>query len=618
MACLVPGAPDLASYWRNIVAKVDAVGDPPEDWHIPAIGDQDPMADGEAIYTRRGGYIGNLARFNPLEYGVMPTSVGGGEPDQFLALRIAHEALADAGYLDRPRDPAGIEVILGKGAPINPGHTNLLQHSVLIDQTLRVLRQLHPEHTDAELLEVRRQLKASLPPLSAETIPALVPNVVTGRIANRLDLMGANYTIDAACASSLIAVERGMEDLRAGKCDLALVGGVQATTPPPVLFAFCQLKALSRQGQIRPFDKDADGTLLGEGLGIVVLKRREDAERDGDRIYALLKGVGIASDGRALGLLAPRFEGEVLALRSAYKAAGIDPDSVELIEAHGTGTPIGDVTEVKALMQVFGTANGSGPRCALGTVKSMISHLIPAAGIAGLIKTALALHHRVLPPTLHCEEPNPRLELEKSPFYLNTEARPWIHGDPTPRRAGVNAFGFGGINAHAVLEEYVQSDESDPPATLDRWDTEVIILHGESRREIVAEGERLLRRLSGDPDFDLTDLAYTLNCPLTEPRQRLAIVASSNADLGRKLTRVLKRLADPSCRVVKHREGIYYFEEPLARSITFLSPFCFQARDHSTRACCRISASIFPRSGAASTAPTGYSADTIPRHASDT
>jgi acyl transferase domain-containing protein len=185
---------------------------------------------------------------------------------------------------------------------------------------------------------------------------------------------------------------------------------------------------------------------------MVVLKRREDAIRDGDKVYALLKSVGVASDGRAQSVLSPRVEGEELAIRRAYDAAGISPDSVGLIEAHGTGTTVGDAVEVEALGRVFGP-RGRTPSCALGTVKSMIGHLIPAAGIAGLIKTALALHHKVLPPTLRCDNPNPRLGLNQTPFYISREARPWIHGAKTPRRAAVNAFGFGGINAHAVLEE---------------------------------------------------------------------------------------------------------------------------------------------------------------------
>ncbi len=346
----------------------------------------------------------------------MPNSVDGTEPDHFLALRSAYEAVADAGYLKRRLDPARTEVIIGRGTYVNRGNTTVVQHALVVDSIIRILKQLHPEHSDEELAIIRGHLKASLPAFHAETAAGLVPNIISGRIANRLDFMGANYLVDAACASSLVALDHGMRDLLSGRCDLALVGGVHASTPPPIVMIFCQLKAISKSGEIRPFDQRADGTLLGEGVGMVALKRREDAERDGDHIYALVKGVGVASDGKALGLLAPRLEGEQLALQRAYESAGVAPETVGLIEAHGTATPVGDVVEIEALNSVFGPRSGDAPTCALGSVKSMISHLMPASGIAGLIKTALALHHRVLPPTINCDEPNPKLGLDDEPL----------------------------------------------------------------------------------------------------------------------------------------------------------------------------------------------------------
>jgi phosphopantetheine--protein transferase-like protein len=573
MACTFPGAPDLRTYWQNIIAKVDAIGDPPADWEAELF--YDPTSpENDRIYCKRGGYLGDLARFDPLKYGVMPNSIDGGDPDQFLALRMTYEALADAGYSQRPIDGERVEVIIGRGTYINRGFMNLAQHGVVVDQMLAILRQLHPEHSDDELRAIKRELKASLPPFNAEMAPALVPNMMSGRIANRLDFMGPNYTVDAACASSLIAVDQGMQDLLHGRCDLALVGGVHASTPAPILMVFCQLNALSRRGQIRPFDKDADGTLLGEGLGIIALKRRRDAERDGDRIYALIKGIGTASDGRALGLLAPRMEGEELALRRAYEAVGISPRTIELIEAHGTATPVGDVTEIQALSRVFGPRNGEPPWCAVGSVKSMISHLIPAAGVAGLIKSALALYHKVLPPTLNCDEPNPKLEIEKTPFYINTETRPWIHGAPTPRRAGVNAFGFGGINAHAVLEEYTGTREAGEDSYQQRWETEVCILQGDSRQDLLRQCEELHAYLSSTPPVELKDLAYTLNSELGESSHRLALVASSLEDVEHKLTRALERLADPQCVRIKDASGTYFFEQPLSRQgkLAFLFP----------------------------------------------
>jgi acyl transferase domain-containing protein/phosphopantetheinyl transferase (holo-ACP synthase) len=567
MACVMPGARNLEEYWENIVHGVSAVGDPPPEWGADRCLDAGVDAS-DRIYCARGGYLGELAAFAPVEYGVMPSSVDGGEPDHFLALKAAFEALADAGYAGRqlPRDR--VEVIIGRGSYVNRGNTTAIQHGIVVDQVLSVLAQLHPEHTSEELARVRTALKASLPPFHAETAPALVPNVISGRIANRLDFMGPNFIVDAACASSLVAVDLGVRDLLSGRCDVAVVGGVHASTPPVIMMIFCQLKAISRSGAIRPFDEGADGTLLGEGVGMVVLKRLRDAERDGDRVYAIVKGVGTASDGRALGLLAPRVEGEELALRRAYAAAEVDPATVGLIEAHGTATPVGDAVEIDALKRVFGGRRPGGPAVALGTVKSMISHLMPASGIAGLIKVALALHHKVLPPTINCERPDPKLGLDESPFFINTATRPWIHGGTgTPRRAGVNAFGFGGINAHAVMEEY--AGPAAPGVSLARrWDAEVFIVSAGSREGLVAEGERLAARLPALREVPLVDLACTVNTSRPLGSERLGIVATSVDDLERKLRRGVEKLRDPKTTRVRDLEGLYYTSRPLAREGT--------------------------------------------------
>jgi acyl transferase domain-containing protein/phosphopantetheinyl transferase len=563
MSCVFPGAKDVQAYWENIIHKVDAVSDPPPEWESGLFLDPDAETN-DRLYCARGGYLGPLAEFDPVDYGIMPNSVDGTEPDHFLALRAAFEAVADAGLSGKEVPRERTEVIIGRGTYVNRGNTTVIQHGVVVDSVLRVLKRLHPEYGDDELVAIKRQLKASLPPFHAETAPGLVPNIISGRIANRLDFMGPNFIVDAACASSLVAMDLGMRDLLSGRCDLAVVGGVHASTPPPIVMIFCQLKAISRRGQIRPFDSRADGTLLGEGVGMVVLKRREDAERAGDRIYAIVKGVGVASDGRALGLLAPRLEGEELALRRAYEAAGVSPSTVGLVEAHGTATTVGDVVEIDALNRAFGLREGGLPTCALGSVKSMISHLMPASGIAGVIKAVLALHHKVLPPTINCEEPNPKLGLERSVFYLNTEARPWIHGSPeAPRRAGVNAFGFGGINAHVVLEEY-EGEAGRPPLMQHRWDSEVFVVSGDTRAELVAQAERVRSFLERAPATPLKDLAHTLGVGAEGKAARLAIVAGSADDLRQKLARALDRLRDERCLRIRDVEGIYYFAAPLA------------------------------------------------------
>jgi acyl transferase domain-containing protein len=606
MSCVFPKAPDLKTFWENILASVDAIGDPPPGSGTHQVFDPSSNSN-DRLYTKRGGYLGDIVRFDPLEYGVMPRSVDGSEPEHFLALRLAHDALKDSGYLDRPFNRKAAGLILGRGTYVNRGVISCFQHTLVVDEVLALLKKLHPEHSPEYLEEIRQSLKANLPPFNPETAPGLAHSVMVGRIANRLDLMGPAFTVDAACASSLIAVDAGIKNLQAGECDLVLAGGIQVSTTFPISLLFSQLGALARSGQIRPFHPEADGTLLGEGAGVVVLKRREDAVRDGDRIYAVIRAVGISSDGKAMGILAPRLEGEELAMRRAYESSGIDPGSIGLIEAHGTGTPVGDATEIEALRRVFGDGDGQ-PRLPVGSVKSMIGHCIPAAAAAGLIKTALALYHKILPPTLHGGAAHPKLA--GSGFYLNTGTRPWIHGGHEPRRAGVSAFGFGGINAHAILEEPAapaatarsfavrfggeqagadRGDARGPRILHARRDSELFVIEAASRPDLAVRSEALRRFVTENPATAPHDLACTLNCatprdggPPSRPGAdagaprpfRLSIVAHSLDELGRKLAYTLERLGDPACRRIQERSGIYYFEDPLAAQggVAFLFP----------------------------------------------
>ena len=572
MACVLPGAPNVQRYWENILHKVNSISDAPPEWEAELFFEENTKAD-DRTYCKRGGFLGKLAQFDPFSFGIMPNAVDGGEPDHYMALQASQDALADCGKLDLEPVKQRTAVVIGRGTYINRGNAAALQQGVMVESILRILKQLHPEHTDAELAEIKKRLKASLPPFNADTSSGLVPNIITGRIANRLDLMGPNYLVDAACASSLVAIEMAARELEAKRCDLALAGGVNSNTSPVLMMIFSQLGALSHRGQLSSFDKDADGTLLGEGVGMVVLKRLADAERDGNHIYAVLKNIGIASDGRATHVLAPRLEGEELALRRAYEPVEIDPLTIGLLEAHGTGTPVGDVVEVEALHRVFPPRKTESPRCALGSVKSMISHTVPAAGVAGLIKAALSLHHKVLPPTI-CENPNPKLKLEGSNFYINAETRPWIHGSSkNPRRAGINAFGFGGINAHAILEEYTGSNQA--PWMQQEWDSELFVFSGENRAEVAADAQRTLDLLNqGGDALSLKDLAWTLNCNRPIGPVRMAVVGLSHTDLAAKLERSIKRLGDEKTRNIKEIEGIYHFKEPLGLNgkLAFLFP----------------------------------------------
>lgn len=589
MAGLFPQAENLTAYWANILGKRDAIAEPLPDWNadrfyepVAETGHEDDSRGGylerAKIYTRRGGFLRELSRFNARAFGIMPVSVASGEPDQFHALDLAKAALQDAQLGENDYRPEATGIILGHGIHPNRASVNGVQHGMIVDQMLDLLAAALPEISDEGRRELRKQLKSELLPMDADSIPGLVPNMMTGRIANRLNLMGPNYIIDAACASSLIAVEHAMQELRLGRADLMLAGGVNTSTPPLVHMVFCELGALSRQSRIRPFAAGADGTLLGEGGGILALKRRDDALRAGDRIYAVLKAIGQSSDGRAKGLMAPRLEGEVLAMRRAWQQAGLDPASVGLIEAHGTGIPLGDETEVQALRQVLGERRGCLPDVALGSVKSMIGHCIPAAGAASLIKTALALYHRVLPPTL-CDEARADLTAAgKGRLYLNTETRPWIHGGPTPRRAGVNAFGFGGINTHAILEEAPGQDSEPLSAFLGRrWKSsnELFLFAQPDRPALLQQVEQVRGRLQSVRELDLRALAAELwrqRGQRGEGGERLAVVAEDRRALEKRLAGALNKLADPARDRLQTRDGVYFSARPAEGRVALLFP----------------------------------------------
>jgi acyl transferase domain-containing protein len=293
-------------------------------------------------------------------------------------------------------------------------------------------------------------------PWQESTFPGVLGNVIAGRIANRFDLRGTNCVTDAACASAFSALSMAANELYLGESDLVITGGVDSMNDIFMFMCFSKTPALSPTEDCRPFSDQADGTMLGEGLSMIAIKRLDDAERDGDAIYAVIRGIGSSSDGRAKSVYAPVPEGQARALRRAYEHAGYSPATVELVEAHGTGTKAGDAAEFGGLVEVFAPAAPELRQwCALGSVKSQIGHTKSTAGAAGLFKAVMSLHHGVLPPTIKVERPNPKLKIEESPFYLNTRARPWIRDGSHPRRASVSSFGFGGTNFHVAAEEYV-------------------------------------------------------------------------------------------------------------------------------------------------------------------
>ncbi|HKY90661.1 MAG TPA: type I polyketide synthase, partial [Nevskiaceae bacterium] len=566
LAGVYPGARDASAFWRNICAKVDAISDADEQWTGPYF-EADTKAD-DRTYTTKGGFLKELAEVDPIEVGVMPNVAAGSDPDHLIALKVARDALDDAGYLKRKFDGSRAGVVVARGTYGNRGMAGMLARGFFMDQMMDVVRHLRPDLPASEIRALQNDLKKQLPPYGGDMVGVLTPNVIASLIANRLDLMGPAYIVDAACASSLIAVDAAVQELVTRRCDMMLVGGTHVQTPPQLYIQFCQIGALSRD-RLRPFQKGAEGTLLGEGCGMLVLKRLADAEKDGDRIYAVIKGIGVSSDGKAKGLLAPRLEGEVLAMRRAYESSGIDPMTVDLVEAHGTGTSVGDKTEIESLTQIYG-GRGARPQVAISAVKSMIGHCLPGTGAASMIKTSLALHHKVLPPML-CDEPDPALGLDKTPFYINNETRPWVHGRATPRRAGVNAFGFGGINAHVILEEYRPAAKTMVPVLNVPDAPELFLLAADSNDRLAELAQMALAHLRSPNPPSVAELCAAA-APHTAGRHRLAIVCESAADLVKKLEGAAEKIARADVKPYKTRNGVMYGAGPAPGKLCILFP----------------------------------------------
>ncbi len=533
MACMFPDAPDLASFWANVLGGHDAVGEVPADRWDPAVHYSAEAGDGGVTPSKWGGFLPRIP-FDPLSYGIPPTSLGSIEPVQLLALEAARRALTHAGYGERGRefDRSRTSVVFGAEAGSDLSNAGTLR---------AVLPSYYGKVPDG--------LADQLPRLTEDSFPGMLSNVISGRIANRLDLGGANYTVDAACASSLAAVDVACKELVGGTSDVVLCGGADLHNGINDYVLFSSVHALSPTGRSRAFDSSADGIALGEGVACVVLKRLADAERDGDRIYGVIKGVGSSSDGRSLGLTAPRPEGQRSALLRAYRNAGVSPAEVGLVEAHGTGTVVGDRTELAILSEVFGDAGAKSGAVALGSVKSQIGHTKCAAGLAGLIKTVLALHTGVKPPTLHVSKPNSAWEADNSPFVFHGQARPWA-APARERVAGLSAFGFGGTNFHVVLEAY--ADSTPPAHGLDAWPAELFTFRAADPAGARRAIEDVLRAAQDEQSsWRLRDLALAASRRSDarhEPVQ-VAVVATDTAGLVGQLRRALAGEHDPRAGV---------------------------------------------------------------------
>lgn len=542
MGVLLPGAHTLRAYWTNILNGVNSIREiPPERWDWHLYYDPDPKVS-DRVYSRWGGFIDEI-NFDPGCYGLPPVALKAVDPLQLLTLELIRQTLDDAGL-----DPAKLErerVAVMLGATGGLGDFSL-------DYTVR-----------AELPRIVGEpdevVRERLPEWTEDSFPGLLLNVAAGRVANRFDFGGINGTVDAACASSLAAVYQAANELRLGKCDLALAGGIDVMQSPFMYLCFAKTQALSPRGCCQTFDEQSDGIVISEGLAAVALKRLADAECDGDRIYAIIRGMGGSSDGRAKGLTAPRPEGQLRALRRAYREAGYSPATVGCWEAHGTGTVAGDRAELETLGTLLAEAGAAPARCAVGSVKTLIGHTKGAAGAAGLVKAALALHHRVLPPHVGVRQPLPILRDPASPLVLCPEPQPWVRHPEHPRRAAVSSFGFGGINFHATLEEYEGSRTA--PAGLTEWPAELFVWREAGRADLMERLRSLKAALAAGAQPRLADLAFSLARALPAEGETLAIVAESLPQLAERLDAALASL--PGAEI--SAKGVFWTTAPLSR-----------------------------------------------------
>jgi len=566
MGCVFPKSPGLKEYWRLLFHGEDAITDVPEThWLSEDYYDTDPKKP-DHVYCKRGGFISPVS-FDPTEFGIPPSCLEATDTSQLLGLIVAQKALENSGYgagkkfnRDKTSVILGVtgtqELVIPLGARL--GHP--IWRRALQDSGINPVK--------AE--EVIQKISDSYVSWQENSFPGLLGNVVAGRICNRLDLGGTNCVIDAACASSMSAIHLAIMELVSGRSDMVITGGVDMLNDIFMHMCFSKTMVLSPTGDSRPFSKNADGVVLGEGIGIFVLKRLDDAKKDGNRIYAVIKGVGTSSDGKSQSIYAPRAGGQVKALQTAYTQAGIDPATVELIEAHGTGTIVGDEVEFQALNSFFGTSDTRDKPCALGSVKSMIGHTKAAAGAAGLMKAALSIYNKVLPPTLKVGEPDPKLNIHQSPFYLNTNTRPWFSNNEHPRRAGISSFGFGGSNFHLVVEEY----QKDKQEITWHGSVEIVALSASSQEQLKEHlGDFKTHVDKGLSYEELSKKTAKTRADFsTSDPYRLLMVLEPSTDLTGLFDRASHALESNRSQHAWQLENIFYGSHEPAGKIAFIFP----------------------------------------------
>src|SRR5437667_3667525 len=473
MAGRFPRAKNLEEFWSNLRDGVESVSFFKDEELQGSLLDGPPPKD-DPNFVKARAILEDADLFDAAFFGLNLKEAEITDPQHRLFLECAWEALENAGY--NPDTYGGL-IGLFAGSSMNTYLlTNLLTNRELIERTG-----------------------------GFQTMLANDKDYLPTRVSYKLNLRGPSLNVQTACSTSLVAVCLACQNLLNYQCDMALAGGVSLTFPQKKGQLYQEGGIISPDGHCRAFDADAAGTVSGDGIGIVVLKRFSEALADGDAICAVIKGCAINNDGSLkIGYTAPSIDGQAEVVAMAHANAGVQPDTISYVEAHGTGTPMGDPIEIAGLTKAFRAETTARGFCAIGSVKTNIGHLDAAAGVAGLIKTVLALQHRQLPPSLHFQRPNPKIDFAGSPFYVNDKLRDW-KTRPTPRRAGVSSFGIGGTNAHVVLEEAPAVEPSSPSR---RW--QLLLLSAKTESALDAATANLAEHLKKNPENNLADVAFTL------------------------------------------------------------------------------------------------------------
>ena len=490
---LLPQALAADAYWNNILRQNCVLREvPKERWDWQLYFDADRTAR-DKVYSKWGGFLDELP-FDPMIYGIPPRSMKSIDPMQLLTLEVSRRALADAGFADGGFDRENTSIILGTSG----GLGDLGTQYALRAELPRFVEDLSEDVWDR------------LPEWTEESFAGSLLNVVAGRVANRLDFGGVNFTVDAACASSLAAISMGVNELETGRSNVVVAGGIDTVQSAFGFLCFSKTQALSPDGQPRTFDQAANGIAISEGLAVIVMKRLEDAERDGDRVYAVIKAAAGSSDGKALGMTAPRPEGQMRALTRAYAKAGFSQSTISMAEAHGTGTPVGDRAEARTITESLQAQGAAAKSVAIGSVKTLLGHTKASAGVAGLIKVAMSLYHRTLPAHYGVDKPIDIIADPDSPVYLLKSPRPWIADSRHPRRGGVSAFGFGGTNFHAVLEEYRDGYAQPDVPGAQSWPYELFVFRAADEAGLGQQLKQVQTLLATDRQLGFSSFAASL------------------------------------------------------------------------------------------------------------